>query len=149
MNHQSKRLMLLSLATILSISVLAFAYPRFTSSLSYIPVEAALDRHWKDYPIKQSQYPVLIGHANKAIKKLDSARYWQGLGWLYYLQATSVQSSTDADQTRKSLQSAQVAFENFLKRSPANPAAWLRLAWIHALLNHQVDSVVKTLKMSF
>jgi hypothetical protein len=149
MIRQSKRLILLSLATILSISVLALAYPRFTSSISYIPVEAALDRHWKDYPIKQSQYPVLIGHANKAIKKLDSARYWQGLGWLYYLQATSVQSSTDADQTRKSLQSAQVAFENFLKRSPANPAAWLRLAWIHALLNHQVDSVVKTLKMSF
>jgi hypothetical protein len=147
--RQLNRLTLLSLAAILSIIVLVLAYPRFSSSLSYIPVEAALDRHWKDYPIKQSQYPVLIGIANKAIKKHDLARYWQGLGWLYYLQATSTPAGADAEQTRQSLQLAQAAFETFLKRSPANPAAWLRLAWIHTLLNDQAEWVVNSLTMSF
>jgi hypothetical protein len=141
-----KRLSLLTLAAGLSIAVLFLSYPRLASSLSYLPVEAALKRHWEDYPITERQFPALINFAQKSIQKLDHARYWQGLGWLYFLQAYTLQVNTSAGQ--KSLDQSQSAFESTLKKSPADPASWLRLAWIHYYLRHDRDLVVKTLKMS-
>jgi hypothetical protein len=147
MNTQTKRLSLLVLTATLASIVLFLSYPRFTSSLSYIPVDAALKRHWEDYPIKQSQFPVLIGIAEKAIQKLDLARYWQGLGWLYYLQANAL--NVETEEGKKILGQSQNAFEAALKKSPANPASWLRLAWIHGLLNHDSSVIVNTLNMSF
>ncbi len=146
MNTQIKRLSLLALATSIAFSVLFLSYPRLASSLSYLPVEAALKRHWEDFPITERQFPVLINFAQKSIQKLDQARYWQGLGWLYYLQAYTLQVNTPAGQ--QSLGQSQNAFESTLKKSPADPASWLRLAWIHYYLSHDRNSVVKTLKMS-
>ena len=146
MTIQSKRMGLLLLMALLSLVVLLMAYPRLSSSLSYIPVEAALARHWEDYPIKQSQYPVLINAAKSSIRTLDTARYWQGLGWLHYLRAMDLDPATP--EGFKSLSRAQLAFETFLKKSPARPAEWLRLAWVYQFLGHESERIVKTLKLS-
>lgn len=147
MTAQIKRISLLALTGALAAFVVLLSYPRFTSSLSFLPVDAALKRHWEDYQIKQNQFPVLIGIAEKTIQKLDLAHYRQGLGWLYYLQASALEF--DTAEARDALIQAQNAFETSLKKSPANPASWLRLAWIHALLNHDSSLIVKTLNMSF
>ena len=146
MTRTIKRFILLSLAAALAIAVLILSYPRLASSLGYIPVDAALRRHWQDYPIKQSQFPVLIVIAQKTIEKLDLAHYWQGLGWLYYLQATDF--NTETTEGQKSLALSQGAFKNALKKSPASPAIWLRLAWVHELQKHQPDKIVQALGMS-
>ncbi|MFT5274020.1 MAG: hypothetical protein ACI9J2_000542 [Saprospiraceae bacterium] len=147
MTIQVKRLVSLSLAASLAVATLYLSTPRLVSSLSYIPVDAALERHWEDYPIKQTQFPVLIEIAEKAIQKLDLAHYWQGLGWLYSLQVNPL--NRDTPEGKKLLSQSQIAFETSLRKSPANPASWLRLAWIHAFLQHDTRFIVKTLKMSF
>jgi len=147
MSNMLKRLSLLSLFASLATAVLLLSYPRFTSSLSYLPVEAALKRNWEDYPIKQNQFPVLIGFAKKAIGRLDLGRYWQGLGWLYYLQINAENIDTEHGKTLLSL--SQNAFEASLYKSPADPATWLRLAWVHAWLQHDSTTVSAALKMSF
>lgn len=146
MPNTTKRLSLLALFASLAAAVLLLSYPRFTSSLSYLPVKAALKRNWEDYPIKQNQFPVLIGFAKKAIGRLDLGRYWQGLGWLYYLQINAENIDTEQGKTLLSL--SQNAFETSLSRSPADPATWLRLAWIHAWLQHDSSTVSTALKMS-
>lgn len=137
---------LLTLVIILSTTTLYLSIPRLFSSLTYLPVEAALKHHWIDYPIKADQYTGLIETAKQSIEKLNEARYWQGLGWLYYLQATS--QGTNTPEGQQSLSNAQNAFENFLKKSPASPAEWLRLSWVHSLQNHGAVQIVETLKMS-
>ncbi|MCP3954113.1 MAG: hypothetical protein GY697_18145 [Desulfobacterales bacterium] len=142
-----KRLFVLILVAGFATTVVFLSFPRFTSSLTYLPVEAALKRNWGDYPIKKNQFPVLIGFAKKAIRKLDLGRYWQGLGWLYYLQLNA--TNINAAEGKKLLNLSQEAFERSLEKSPADPATWLRLAWLHAWLRHDTGLVVKSLSMSF
>ncbi len=147
MTNRFKRLSVLTLVAGLATAVLFLSYPRFTSSLTYLPVEAALNRNWGDYPIRRNQFPVLIGFAKKAIQKLDLGRYWQGLGWLYYLQLNA--ANINAAERKNLLSLSQEAFERSLEKSPADPATWLRLAWLHAWLSHDASLVVKSLSMSF
>ena len=146
MSIQIKRLSFLALVATLATTVLLLSYPRFTSSISFLPVHAALNRHWDDYPIKSEQFPVLIQFANKAIDKLDLARYWQGLGWLFYLQinAENIESGEGQQLLARSLN----AFETSLQKSPADPVTWLRVAWLHAWLRHDTKLVLKALNMS-
>ncbi len=147
MTIRIKLILHLSLAASFAVVTILLSYPRLVSSLSYLPVDAALKRHWEDYPIKKDRFPALIGIAKNANQVLDRAHYWQGLGWLYFLQVNS--SNYKTQEGKQLLSEAQIAFETSLKKSPADPAAWLRLAWIHALLNHDYSLVVKTLSMSF
>jgi len=147
MTRQIKYLILLSLVASFASVTFYLSYPRLISSLSYIPVDAALKRHWEDDPIQQNQFPVLIEIAEKASQRLDLAHYWQGLGWLYFLQVNSLNYNTQ--EGRKYLSKSQIAFEIALEKSPVNPASWLRLAWVHALLDHDPSAVVKTISMSF
>ena len=146
LSPKNQRLALIVLALIIATITLMLSYPRLTSSLTYLPVEAALTRHWQDYPIKPNQYPGLIDTARHSIKRHNTARYWQGLGWLHYLHAAT-QGVTTAEG-KQSLNHARTAFETFLRKSPASPAEWLRLAWTHALLGHEADKVVDALNMS-
>jgi len=145
-SRTTRRLILLCVISIPAIYMLQLAYPRVRSSLGYIPVEAALKRHWGDYPIRQRQYPPLINIAETAIGRLDLARYWLGLGWLHYLRATDP-DTPEADR-EQALQGAQQAFERVLKKSPASPAVWLRLAWVHELLKHDSPPIINALNMS-
>lgn len=145
-NPNNQRLALIVLAVIIATITLILSYPRLTSSLTYLPVDAALKHQWEDYPIKLNQFPGLIDTAKHSIDKLDEARYWQGLGWLHYLHASAQGITTR--EGKQSLSHAQNAFETFLKKSPASPAEWLRLAWTHAQLGHAAEAVVNTLKMS-
>ncbi len=147
MNMRIQRLSLLTLVAFLAIAVLTLSYPRLSSSLRYIPVETALKRNWGDYPIKLDQYPALINITKGAIRKLDAARYWQGLGWLHYLYAMALDPGTP--EGFKSLGLSQLAYENFLKKSPVKPAEWLRLAWVHRFLGHDGSKTARALKMSF
>jgi len=147
MANRFKRLSLLTLVAGLAGAVLLLSYPRLTSSLTYLPVEAALKRNWGDYPIKKNQFPVLIGFAKKAIGTLDLGRYRQGLGWLYYLQLNA--ENINAAEGKQLLDLSQQAFERSLEKSPADPATWLRLAWLYAWSGHDTRLVVKSLNMSF
>ncbi len=147
MIFQLKHIILLTLAASIAAVTLFLSYPRLMSSLSYIPVDAALKRHWEDYPIEKNQFPVLIEIAKESNQILHLAHYWQGLGWLYYLQVNS--ENRDTQEGKDLLTQSQTAFETSLKKSPVNPASWLRLAWVHALLNHDASAVVETLSMSF
>jgi hypothetical protein len=136
----------MTLAVIIATITLILSYPRLTSSFTYLPVDAALKHQWEDYPIKLNQFPGLIDTAKHSIEQLDEARYWQGLGWLHYLHASAQGITTR--EGKQSLSHARNAFETFLKKSPASPAEWLRLAWTHAQLGHAAEEVVNTLKMS-
>jgi len=147
MTLRFKRLLLLGLALVLAVYVLWFSYPRLVSSLRYLPVETALERNWGDYPIPQRQFPILIGIAKTAIQTLDHARYWQGLAWLYYIQAYDL--GFDTKQGQILLTHSEEAFGVSLSKSPADPASWLRLAWVRYLLNDDSERVIKALKMSF
>lgn len=146
MASQIKRFSLLVLGAVVAIFVLQLSYPRVTSSISYFPVEAALKHHWKDYPIKQSQFPVLIDIANKSILKLDIARYWRGLAWLHYFHAVKLRYKSE--QGQQSMMLSLNAFEKAIQKAPADPTVWLRIAWIHMFLGHEGKLVIYALKMS-
>jgi hypothetical protein len=142
----AKRWVLLAVVAVVASITLSLAVPRLVSSISYLPVKSALARHWRDFPITEAQFPGLIAIANRSIEQHNEARYWQGLGWLHFLHAFSQGAGTSEGVA--SLQNAQIAFENFVMRSPASPSEWLRLAWIHWLLGGEQGRVVDHLKMS-
>ena len=71
LSPENQRLTLLVLALIVATITLILSYPRLTSSLTYLAVDAALKHQWDDYPIKPNQFPGLIETARHSIEQLD------------------------------------------------------------------------------
>ena len=140
------RLLLILLASILGIALLTLSLPRLRASIAYLPAETALRNHWDTRPIRQERFPALIDAARESISILDDSQYWYGLAWLQYLYVESL--GFDTPKGKETLLSSQRSFETLLKSSPVLPREWLRLAWIHLLLDHPASEVIDSWRMS-
>lgn len=124
------------------------AFPRFTSSLTYIPVKAAIQQYTVDKQIPAESLPRLIALAKASIAADDRVEYWEGLGLMYYLQYLHRQQQAPAEVDRMALNAALAATETVLIRTPIKPALWWQLALLRKLLNHPPQSVTKALELS-
>jgi hypothetical protein len=141
-----RRCFLVFLAALLGSTLLTLSFPRLRASLAFLPAETALRNNQQIRPITRDRFPGLIQAANNSIRIHDDSRYQHGLAWLHYLDAAL--SGYGTNEAKASLVQAQQAFEARLQSSPAEPADWLRLGWVHLLLNHPASQIIDAWKMS-
>ncbi len=138
-------------ALILTIGVsagvlLMLAWPRLRASISYLPVDTAISKYWKTREINQQQLDALIARAQQSIALHDHYRYWDGLSDLQIL--SSQDMSKPFWQRRLALEQSILAAEEVVRRAPAKPRAWLRIARVSAFLAYPKEQVIPALKMS-
>ena len=122
------------------------SWPHLRASFRFLPVDRAIARYWKTETIPSAQLPQLIGTAEAALAIHHSARYWNGVSFMHYLYAIDDNSPSLA--RRPAFEKSLDAAVEVLKRAPAKPKVWLRLARIRALLEHPPKQVLRALKMS-
>jgi len=137
---------LVVLAGLCAVVVLMLSWPRLQASLLFLPVDTALSQYHETRQIEPAQADALAGRAREALAKYDHYRYWEGLSELQVL------ASQDADkpyyQRRQILEQAVVAATEAVKRAPARPRTWLRIARARAALGRPGVDVIQAWKMS-
>ncbi len=138
-------------ALILTIGVsagvlLMLSWPRLRASISYLPVDTAISKYWENREINQQQLDALITRAQQSIALHDHYRYWDGLSDLQIL--SSQDMSKPFWQRRLALEQSILAAEEVVRRAPAKPRAWLRIARVSAFLAYPKEQVIPALKMS-
>lgn len=134
------------LAALVSVLVLALAWPRFQASFRFLPVDRALARYQADREIPSDRLPVLVEFARAAIGRHDHYRYRDGLSQLHYLRG--LDPYTPALERRPAYREAEAEAVNSLRQAPAQPEAWLRLAMIRWILRDETEDIVMPWKMS-
>jgi len=133
-------LMLLALAT------LSLAWPRMKASYRFLPVDLAIGRYYDQREIPTHRMLTLMGFAGEAISHHDHYRYHDGLSFLHYLRGLDIY--TPALQRRGEYRQAEAAAMDVVKRAPAQPEAWLRIAAVRAILRDEPADVLEPWKMS-
>ena len=126
--------------------LLAISWPRLRASINYLPVDTAISNYWKTRTIDSAQLDGLIETAEQSIAIHDHYRYQAGLSELKILSGQDKSHSTW--QRRQALQDSIVAAENVVRRAPANPRVWLRIARAKELLAYPAEQIIPDLKMS-
>lgn len=145
---------LLSLSLLLIVSLVALylsylSWPRLRSSLTYLPVESAISAHWQGQTIKGDRFQALIETANESVRILDDVRFHRGLSLLHYLYYLHLATAGAAKEVKDdSLRMSQRVTEGALRRAPARPELWLRLASIRSQLGEDARRVLGALTMS-
>lgn len=150
--HQDSRrsstlLRVLALAVLLVATwLLSLAWPRLQAGVHYLPVDTAIKRYYASGELPVSQLPALAARASEAAALQPHYRYFDGLSFIYYLQALDVSASRAVrlDALQRSLAAAGEA----VQRAPAKPASWLRMAMVRSALGQGTAAVVPPLKMS-
>lgn len=137
----------LALACLVLSGILFFAaWPRLQASLAYLPVDTALGRYFETRVIPGAQLDGLAGRAEAAIARHDHHRYWDGLSQLLYLKG--LERDTPVWLREPALYQSLEAALTAVRRAPAQPSVWLRIALLRAALGQPADAVVPPLKMS-
>ncbi len=129
-----------------AIAVLALAGPRLQASYRYLPVDIAIQKYFSTREIPAERLPVLIRFAGQAIAHHDHYRYHDGLSLLHLLRALDV--NTPALERRDDYLAAATEAMETLRRAPAQPAAWLRLANVRWILHDEPETIIAPWKMS-
>jgi len=126
--------------------LVSLSYPRLRASMRYLPVDTAISMYWESREIDPAQVDALIERAHEAIALYDHYRYFAGLSELQIL------SGQDMDkpywQRRQILEQSIASAGEAVKRAPAKPRAWLRIARIRAYLGYPHDEIITPWKMS-
>jgi len=141
-----KSLALLVIVAAIAIGTMSLAWPRLQASLTYLPVDTAINNYYKNQQIPNQQIPELITRAEQAIQEHDHYRYHEGLSLLHYLYGIDARSPTM--ETRPALEKSLAEAETAVSAAPAQPMIWQRMALIHALLRHSPERVIQSLNMS-
>jgi len=126
--------------------LLSLSWPRLQASIDYLPVDTGISRYWESGEIKAGELDALIERARHSVELYDHYRYWEGLSELLTL------SSQDAGkpywQRRQILEQSVAAALEAVRRAPARPRTWLRIARARALLGYAAEQVIPAWKMS-
>jgi len=145
-NSSPSRFLLIFFIGFAASVLLILSWPRLQASLRYLPVGTALSMYWKNRTIKFDQLDGLIERATDSIAIHDHYRYWEGLSELQML------NSQDANkalwQRRLALENSVAAAEEVVRRAPAKPRTWLRIARAGELLDYADAQITPALKMS-
>jgi len=149
-NHSLKqRLFQFTLLTIIGIAgviLLLLSWPRLQASIDFLPVDTGLSGYWESGEIKAVELDALIERARHSVKLYDHYRYWEGLSELLILSAQD--ASRPYWQRRQILEQSVTAAIAALRRAPARPRTWLRIARARALLGEPAVQVIPAWKMS-
>ncbi len=126
--------------------LLTLSWPRLRASVRYLPVDTAMSMYWADLTINVEQLDGLIERARESIALHDNHRYWEGLSELQML--SSQVMNKPLWQRRQAWEQSVSAAEEALKRAPANPRAWLRIAQAGVFLAYSEEQITAALKMS-
>ena len=126
--------------------LLSLSYPRLRASLRYLPVDTAISKYWETREINVGQLDALIERTREAIALHDHYRYWGGLSELQTLSGQDM--AKPYWQRRQILEQSILSAGEVVKRAPARPRIWLRIARIKAFLGYPQDEVIQAWKMS-
>lgn len=142
----SGRLLQALTIALLAGALLALALPRMKASLRFLPVDQAIDHYYADRDIPSHRMVTLIEFARQAIDYHDHYRYHDGLSLLYYLRGIDIH--TPALERREQYVRAELEAVEVVKRAPAQPQAWLRMATVRSILHDEPENVLAPWRMS-
>ena len=145
-NSSLYRYGLVLLIGILACLLMMLSWPRLQASLKYQAVDTAFSNYWKTREFDNTQLDGLLERTEETIAIHDHYRYWGGLSELHILSGQDM--SRSFWQRREALQQSIVAAQESVKRSPANPRSWLRIARARDFLAYPAEQVLPALKMS-
>ncbi|RPH97022.1 MAG: hypothetical protein EHM68_09845 [Lysobacterales bacterium] len=146
LKSRSSQWFALSLATTLALATLALAWPRLQASYRFLPVDLAIERYFEDRQIPSQRLLTLLGFAGQAARTHDHYRYHDGLSFLHYLRGLDIY--TPALQRRDAFRAAETEAIEAVRRAPAQPEAWLRLATVRSILRDEPETVLAPWRMS-
>ena len=129
-----------------AVILLMLSWSRLQASVRYLPVDTAISKYWETREPNVEQLDALIERAREVIDLHDHYRYWDGLSELQAL--SSRDESKSYWQRQQALEQSIVSAVEVVKRAPAKPRAWLRIARTKALLGYPADEIIPALKMS-
>lgn len=135
-----------SLAALLAAATLALAWPRFKASYRFLPVDLAIERYFETREIPSHRMLTLIGFAEQALARHDHYRYHDGLSFLHYLRGIDIY--TPALERRGAYRAAEKEAMETVRRAPAQPEAWLRIATVRSILRDEPETILAPWRMS-
>ena len=111
-----------------------------------MPVDLAIERYYQDREIPSHRMLTLLGFSNQAIAYHDHYRYYEGLSFLHYLRGLDIYPP--ALERRTEYRKAEAAAIEAVKRAPAQPETWLRIATVRSILRDEPETVLEPWKMS-
>lgn len=145
MSGFGRRILALVVLVVAAVS-LAFVMPRLQASLHYLPVDTAINRYFDSGELPSAQLPALARRAEEAIARYPHYRYYDGLSFIEYLRAIDLAGKPWLQ--RPALNRSVTAGLEALRRAPAKPRTWLRVARARAALDQGEGQVASALKMS-
>jgi len=135
-----------ALFAVLALALLGLSWPRLQASVRFLPVEQAIDRYYETREIPTHRMQTLLGFAGEAIELHDHYRFHDGQSFLHYLRGLDIY--TPALERRAEYRKAEQAAMEVVRRAPAQPEAWLRIATVRAILRDEPDEILEPWKMS-
>jgi len=127
-------------------ALVVFTWPRLQAGIHYLPVDTAVKRYFRSGELPSAQLDALATRAREAIALHPHYRYWDGLSFVNYLQA--VDPITPPWLRRPALHRSMIAGLEAVRRAPAKPRTWLRIAQARAALGTDETAIAGALKMS-
>jgi len=140
------RYTLILLIGVSALILLSLSWPRLRASVRYLPVDTAISMYWESREIDPAQVDALIERAHEAIALYDHYRYFAGLSELQILSGQDMDKPYS--QRRLIMEQSIVSAGEVVKRAPAKPRAWLRIARARAYLGYPHDEIIVPWKMS-
>lgn len=137
---------IVALTGLVAIATLTLSWPRLLASYRYLPVDIAIERYFTTREIPSDRLDVLIKFANQAIAHQDNYQYHNGLSMLQLLRALDL--STPAMERLNAYRAAEEEALASIKKAPAQPAVWLRIANIRWILHDEPADILAPWKMS-
>jgi hypothetical protein len=134
------------IASLAVCAVMALAWPRLQATLRFLPVDAAIEAYWKRGELPPEQLQPLLQRSRESIALHPHHRYWDGLSFLYFLEGIDNKNTLSARRLAHEA-SIEAATES-LKRAPAQPRAWLRIARSRSWLFFPPEQVISAFKMA-
>jgi hypothetical protein len=145
-NSSSYRFALVFTIAVVASLLLLLSWPRLNASLRYLPVDTAIANYWKTSDFDYAQLGGLIARAEESIAIHDHYRYREGLSELQILRSQDM--SLSFWERRQALEQSILAAFEAVKRAPAKPRTWLRIARAKEFLAYPAEEVIPPLKMS-
>jgi hypothetical protein len=136
----------IALAALLAVGALALAWPRLQASLRFLPVDHAIERYFETREIPSNRMLTLIDFSRQALALHDHYRYHDGLSLLHYLRGLDIY--TPALERRAAYRAAEAEALETVRRAPAQPEAWLRIAIVRSILRDEPAAVIEPWRMS-
>jgi len=135
-----------SLAAFLALATVALGWPRLQASVRFLPVDIAIERYYETREIPSHRMLTLIGFAQQALDRHDHYRYHDGLSLLHYLRGLDI--FTPALERRPAYRASEAEAMETVRRAPAQPEAWLRIALVRSVLRDEPQAVIEPWRMS-